>query len=124
MKNIISLCLWIVGGTFFLISFSILFISFWTLTRKKTFGLAKSLFGIQIRLMGIRLKISEKEDIDPEQTYLIMGNHQSLFDIFVLPAAIPLVFTGVEASYHFSIPVWGYLIKKWGCIPIERGNLE
>jgi 1-acyl-sn-glycerol-3-phosphate acyltransferase len=53
-----------------------------------------------------------------------MGNHQSLFDIFVIPCAIPLCFTGIEAAYHFSIPIWGYLIRKWGCIPIERTNLE
>jgi 1-acyl-sn-glycerol-3-phosphate acyltransferase len=53
-----------------------------------------------------------------------MGNHQSLFDLFVIPAAIPLVFTGVEADRHFKIPVWGFLIRKWGCIPIQRGNLE
>ena len=53
-----------------------------------------------------------------------MGNHQSLFDVFVIPAAIPLCFVGVEASYHFSLPVWGYLVRKWGCIPIERNNLK
>ncbi len=47
-----------------------------------------------------------------------------MFDLFVIPAAIPLTFTGVEAARHFKIPVWGYLIRKWGCIPIERKNLE
>lgn len=58
-----------------------------------------------------------------DRPYLIMGNHQSLFDLFVIPAAIPICFVGIEAAYHFSFPVWGYLIRKWGCIPIERGNL-
>ncbi|WDP88261.1 MAG: 1-acyl-sn-glycerol-3-phosphate acyltransferase [Desulfobacter sp.] len=77
-----------------------------------------------IRLMGVELRVKGRENIDPDTTYLIMGNHESLFDLFVIPAAIPLVFTGVEAAYHFSIPIWGYLIRKWGCIPIRRGNLE
>ncbi len=74
--------------------------------------------------MGIKLVISGKEYIRPDKPYLIMGNHQSLFDIFVIPAAIPICFVGVEAAYHFSLPVWGYLIRKWGCIPIERDNLQ
>ncbi len=74
--------------------------------------------------MGIQLLVNGQENIDPEKTYLIMGNHQSLFDLFVVPAAIPLCFTGVEAAYHFKIPVWGYLIRRWGLIPIERGNLK
>ncbi|MBC2704375.1 1-acyl-sn-glycerol-3-phosphate acyltransferase [Desulfobacula sp.] len=74
--------------------------------------------------MGIKLVVTGREHIRPDQAYLIMGNHQSLFDIFVIPAAIPLCFIGVEAAYHFSLPVWGYLIRKWGCIPIERNNLE
>ncbi|MBT3388293.1 MAG: 1-acyl-sn-glycerol-3-phosphate acyltransferase [Desulfobacula sp.] len=74
--------------------------------------------------MGIKLVVKGKEYIQPNKPYLIMGNHQSLFDIFVVPAAIPICFVGVEAAYHFSLPVWGYLIRKWGCIPIERNNLK
>lgn len=74
--------------------------------------------------MGIRLVVKGLENIDPFQTYLIMGNHQSLFDIFVIPAAVPVVFTGVEAAGHWKIPVWGYIIRKWGCIPIQRDDLD
>jgi 1-acyl-sn-glycerol-3-phosphate acyltransferase len=29
----------------------------------------------------------------------------------------------VEAAYHFSWPLWGWLSKKWGNIPITRRNL-
>ena len=89
-----------------------------------TFQIARFLFNILIWLMGIKLVVSGKEYIQPNKLYLIMGNHQSLFDIFVMPAAIPICFVGVEAAYHFSLPVWGYLIRKWGCIPIERNNLQ
>jgi len=119
-----SLFLWTLGILFFMLSFPVLAFSLAALPREKTFSLARTLFSVQLRIMGIDLEVSGKSYIDPDQTYLIMGNHQSLFDLFVIPAAIPLVLTGVEAAYHFSIPVWGYLIRKWGCIPIERDNLE
>ena len=123
MTRITSLFLWMAGAVFFLFSFCFLAVCLMVLSRKALFHLARRLFTVLIRIMGIRLKVRGRSHIDPGQTYLIMGNHQSLFDLFVIPAAIPLVFTGIEAAYHFNIPVWGYLIRKWGCIPIQRGNL-
>jgi 1-acyl-sn-glycerol-3-phosphate acyltransferase len=124
MNRLISQGLWLVGGSFFMVSFIILAACLMILPRKKTFGVAQFLFAVLLKLMGIKLIVTGKEHIKPDHTYLIMGNHQSLFDLFVIPCAIPLCFTGIEAAYHFSIPIWGYLIRKWGCIPIERNNLD
>ena len=124
MRIIISLCLWAAGLIYFMAAFCILAVSLMIMPRPFTFNLARQLFSMLIRVMGIRLKVVGREHLDFDQTYLLMGNHQSLFDLFVIPAAIPLVFTGVEAARHFKIPVWGFLIRKWGCIPIQRKNLE
>ena len=90
----------------------------------RVFALARRFFALQTRIMGIRLQVTGREHIDPARTYLIMGNHQSLFDLFVIPSALPGIYTAVEAAYHFSIPLWGNLITRWGCIPIHRRNLE
>jgi len=92
--------------------------------KKSTFKIARFLFAVLIRVMGINLVVTGRENIESDKPYLIMGNHQSLFDLFVVPAAIPLCFVAVEAAYHFKLPVWGYLIRKWGCIPIQRDNLK
>jgi 1-acyl-sn-glycerol-3-phosphate acyltransferase len=124
MKTIGSMYMWSVGVIFFLMIFCILALSLMILPRAFTFGLARRLFSMLIRIMGIRLKVTGTEHLDPDRTYLLMGNHESLFDLFVIPAAIPLTFTGVEAARHFRLPIWGYLIRKWGCIPIERENPE
>ncbi len=53
-----------------------------------------------------------------------MGNHQSLFDVFVIPCCIPEPFVGIEAAYHFNFLLWGWIITKWGNIPINRSNRE
>ncbi len=75
-------------------------------------------------MMGIDLKIKGLDLIEKDTAYLIMANHQSLFDLFVIPAAIPIPFVGVEAAYHFKIPLWGQMIKIWGNIPIKRNDLK
>lgn len=74
--------------------------------------------------MGISLSIKENPGIDKDRPYLIMGNHQSLFDLFVIPAAIPFCFVGIQAAEHFKYPFIGNLFKKWGNIPIDRFNLK
>ena len=124
MKAIQSAMLWTMGVAFFAFTFIILSVGLFTMSRKRVFALARFLFTIQTRLMGIRLTVTGLSHIDQNRTYLIMGNHQSLFDLFVVPAAIPLTYVAVEAAYHFSIPLWGSLITRWGCIPIHRNNLE
>ena len=124
MNMLRSALLWTAGTLFFVFSFTLLSIGLFMLSRKRVFALGRFLFRIQTRIMGIRLTVTGLEHIDPRQTYLIMGNHQSLFDLFVIPAAIPLTYVAVEAAYHFSIPLWGSLVTRWGCIPIHRRNIE
>ncbi len=124
MRTLRSLLLWVVGSAFFGFSFVVLSVGLFVLSRERVFALARYFFTIQTKIMGIRLTVTGLEHLDRTKTYLIMGNHQSLFDLFVIPAALPGVYTAVEAAYHFSIPLWGSLITRWGCIPIHRRNLE
>ena len=74
--------------------------------------------------MGVNYTITGLDNFDHKSSFIIMGNHESLFDIFAVPAAIPMYFVAVEADYHFSMPIWGKLTKRWGNIPINRNNIN
>ncbi len=76
------------------------------------------------RIMGLRLKVAGQEHFQMNRTYLMLGNHESMFDVFGIPAALPTHAVGLEAAYHFKIPLWGYLIRKWGNIPVYRNDLS
>ena len=123
LRTIRSLFLWTIGLGHFLIVFIIIWVCILILPKEKTYRLAGVLFGVQLRIMGAKLTVKGVENIDPSRPYLVMGNHESLFDIFAIPAAIPICMVGVEAAYHFSLPLWGPLITRWGCIPIVRKDL-
>lgn len=58
------------------------------------------------------------------QPYLYLFNHESMFDAFMLVSAIPHYITAVGANKQFSWPVWGYLVKRYGAIPIKRRRLK
>jgi len=79
---------------------------------------------IYLRLIGIWVVTAGKEDFDTEQTYLFMANHVNLFDIFILGGYVPPIKRGVEAAEHFSWPLWGWLVKRVGNIPIWRQKLD
>ncbi|MFH1157039.1 MAG: lysophospholipid acyltransferase family protein [Pseudomonadota bacterium] len=123
-RTLTSICLWIAGILFFMLASVILIITVTNFSRQTTYRVIRRLFAVLIRIMGITLTVEGQENLEPGKTYLIMGNHQSLFDVFVIPVAVPVPFVGVEADYHFRLPVWGGLIRIWGNIPIQRHNLE
>ncbi len=90
---------------------------------KTIYPAVRILSKMQLLIMGVNVKTLGLENVDQKHSYLVMGNHESLFDIFALPAAFPMHMVCVEAAYHFSFPLWGYLTRKWGNIPIQRKNI-
>ena len=122
LNSIKSVFLWLAGLIFFTSFFPILFLCLLLFPRKTTYKIGVFFFRILIKIMGINLIINGKKNTIKNKAYIIMGNHQSLFDVFVIPCCISEPFVGIEAAYHFNFPLWGWIIKKWGNIPINRSN--
>ena len=47
-----------------------------------------------------------------------MVNHVNLFDPFLLYCAIPQYVRGWELESHFKIPAYGWLMKRFGNVPV------
>ena len=122
MKNIRSALLWFSGIICFFFFFLIVALGLIMSDGRTIYPAVRVLARIQLLSMGLRLRVHGYDCFDPRRSYLIMGNHESMFDVFVIPAALPMHAVGIEADYHFSIPLWGYLTRKWGNIPITREN--
>lgn len=124
MKSIRSAILWAIGGCYFFLLF--LSLSAWLIFfRAKTiYPLVRVAARGLLFFMGLPVKVRGYDRFDPKGSYLVMGNHESLFDIFILPTAVPMYVVGIEAAHHFSMPIWGHLTKKWGNIPIIRHDLN
>ncbi len=72
---------------------------------------------------GHRLQVKGTFPKQENGPYLFLFNHESMFDVFMLGAAIPYYFTSVAAQKQFSWFFWGYLIRRYGVIPIKRRDL-
>ncbi len=62
------------------------------------------------------------EQITQGETYVVMSNHQSNFDIPVLLAHLPLTLRMVAKIELFRVPVWGHAMQAAGFVPIHRGD--
>lgn len=77
-----------------------------------------------IRLWPLwRVKVNGLENIDKTKTYIIVCNHQSMFDIPIM-AYIPLNFRWVAKREVYKMPFIGWVTWMREDIGIERGGLS
>ncbi|WP_022666133.1 lysophospholipid acyltransferase family protein [Desulfospira joergensenii] len=70
------------------------------------------------------VKVHGREHIDPNQSYVVIANHQSAFDIFVLYGFLNIDFKWVMKQELRSVPGIGIGCEKVGHIFIDRSDHE
>jgi len=74
--------------------------------------------------MGFYPIINQKLDLDTKKSYVFVGNHVSMIDVFLMvsvAAKYPLVFVGKKEVE--KIPIFGYLYRKT-CVLVDRSSPE
>ncbi len=73
-------------------------------------------------LTPMRVTVAGREWIDPEQSYVIVANHQSPYDIFVLYGWLGIDFKWVLKQELRKVPGLGIGCEKLGHIYVDRTN--
>lgn len=124
MKYLISVLLYALGSiTFLTLGISVIVCSYLFKPRQYD-KLIKWLCRMFLRSFFIRVKMIGREKIDPAKTYIFMSNHVNIFDVFLLYGYIPNFARGVELDSHFSWPIWGQVITRFGNIPISQKHFQ
>lgn len=71
-----------------------------------------------VRLAGARVEVRRAAGFDPNRTSFFISNHVNLFDPFVLYDSVPQFIRGLELESHFRIPVYGWMMKRFGNVPV------
>jgi 1-acyl-sn-glycerol-3-phosphate acyltransferase len=79
-------------------------------------GLCRSL----VWICGIRVSVSGLENVVPGRQYLLMMNHVNILDAFVFYSSFPGRARGIEEESHFDWPVYGWVIRRMGQVPVSR----
>jgi 1-acyl-sn-glycerol-3-phosphate acyltransferase len=70
------------------------------------------------------VSVHGRHHVDPEQSYVIVCNHQSQYDIFVLYGWLKIDFKWVMKQELRNVPVIGVACDKLGHIYVDRSNPE
>jgi 1-acyl-sn-glycerol-3-phosphate acyltransferase len=117
-----SLLLWSASGLyFFTVCPLVILLSFFVDARKND-GPQRWLCRTTVRLAGGRVEVRRSPGFDPLRTCFLISNHVNLFDPFVLYTAVPQFLRGLELESHFRIPVYGWLMKRFGNVPVPGRN--
>jgi 1-acyl-sn-glycerol-3-phosphate acyltransferase len=71
---------------------------------------------------GMDLQIEGRDNMRPGETYLVMSNHQSLYDIPVLFQVIGPNIRMITKEELFRVPIFGKALAAGGFISIDRSD--
>lgn len=74
-----------------------------------------------LMLVGIRVKVTGQEHLDPKQSYVIVGNHRSSLDFIVNAHAFPGIFRFLAKQELQKIPIFGFIVRKM-CLIVDRSS--
>ncbi len=117
-----SLLLWIASWLHFLIVVPVLIALAVVLDPRKHDWLQRGLCKRIAFFSGATVKVNMAPGFDPARTCFFMVNHVNLFDPFILYCAIPQLVRGWELESHFKIPIYGWLMKRFGNVPVSAGR--
>ena len=116
--NVRSAFFWALCGLFFFLTAPLLILLAIFVDPRKNDWPQRALCRAVIRLAGARFEVRSSTQFDPKRTGIFISNHVNLFDPFILYSAIPQFFRGLELESHFKIPVYGWLMKHFGNVPV------
>lgn len=114
-----SSVLWIVSFAHFLFAGTFLVLLAIFVDPRKTDVLQRIFARNILRLAGARLEVRYAQGFDPKRTSIFISNHVNIFDPFVVYSSIPQFVRGWELEDHFRVPVYGWMMKRFGNVPVS-----
>jgi 1-acyl-sn-glycerol-3-phosphate acyltransferase len=123
-----SALLWAVSGIHFAIVCTFLVFLGIFIDPRKNDRPQRVFFRNILRLAGVKFEVRRAPGFDPNRTCIFVCNHVNIFDPFVIYSAIPQFVRGFELESHFKVPVYGWMMGRFGNIPVpdspSRQGLE
>src|SRR5580658_3594212 len=123
-----SAILWALSGIHFAVVGTILIALGAVIDPRKNDWPQRVFFRNILRIAGARFEVRRAPGFDATRTSIFICNHVNLFDPFVIHSAIPQFLRGFELESHFKVPVYGWMMGRFGNIPVpdapSREGLE
>jgi 1-acyl-sn-glycerol-3-phosphate acyltransferase len=91
-------------------------------TGNLAFSISKLWAYTMLGVSFVRTEIKNKEKIQPRTSYIIISNHQSLFDIISIVTTLGIQYRWFIKKEVLKIPIFGYALYASRNIFIDRSN--
>lgn len=123
-----SAVLWVISGIhFFVVAAFLVGLGIFVDPRRNDWP-QRVFFRNILRLAGVKFEVHRAPGFDAARTSIFICNHINIFDPFVIYSAIPQFVRGFELESHFKIPVYGWMMARFGNVPVpsapSREGLE
>lgn len=123
-----SALLWAASGIHFAVVCTFLvFLGIFIDPRKNDWP-QRAFFRNILRVAGVKFEVCRAPGFDARRTSIFICNHVNIFDPFVIYSAIPQFVRGFELESHFKVPVYGWMMGRFGNVPVpdapSREGLE
>jgi 1-acyl-sn-glycerol-3-phosphate acyltransferase len=75
-----------------------------------------------LKTTGVRVRLTGAERLEPTRSYVLASNHQSIFDIPILFASLPLQLRIVAKESLGGVPFLGWHLQRTGHLLVDRKN--
>lgn len=123
-----SAFLWAISGAHFAIVCTLLVLLGIFVDPRKNDWPQRTFFRNILRFAGVSFEVRCAPGFDAKRTSIFICNHVNIFDPFVVYSAIPQFVRGFELESHFKVPIYGWMMGRFGNVPVpdarSREGLE
>ncbi|HIC74522.1 MAG TPA: 1-acyl-sn-glycerol-3-phosphate acyltransferase [Candidatus Marinimicrobia bacterium] len=124
VHTIASVFLYPLGFLGFTVAMLILIPTVVLFSPRRTHWMVRLMARFILLSIGVVVKVRGKEKLRRKKAFVLMFNHESIFDAILLGAVVYRYVTALGAAYQFKLPLWGALLRRWGIIEIPRKKLH
>ena len=73
-----------------------------------------------LKTTGVRVHVSGADNLDPSRSYVLASNHQSIYDIPIIFASLPLQLRIVSKASLGRFPFLGWHLRRTGHLLVDR----
>ena len=123
MKYLVSIYTWCVGFVVFTAILVISLILSYLFPLERYDPWFKKMLRLFFRIINIKVLVEGNSQFEENKPYLFMSNHVSLFDLPLLAGFILISFRGVASAHQFKWILYGWFLRRYGAIPIDRNSI-
>lgn len=82
----------------------------------------RAVSSVLLKAAGVRVQVQGLQNIIRERSQILVANHESWFDSFLLISVLPIPITFVSKKEMFRVPIYNHIMRRLRFVRVDRVN--